>query len=267
MVKVMTKLQELGLTSRGSGVDNVRNITASSTAGIDPAEFIDTRPMAKALHYYILNNRDLYGLPRKFNVAFDGGGAIGNVTDTNDIAFMAVRVPVGKGVEPGIYFRVELAGITGHEQFSEDAGVVVKPDDAVAVGAAIIRVFTEHGDRTNRKKARLKYLIDQWGAGKFMEEVEKKLAFPLVYLSASECERPQPPIPHGHIGIYRQKQPNLNWIGAVVMVGMLKTKQMRRLADIAQNYGSGMVRLTVWQNLIIPDVPGRLCRDREKEPR
>ena len=79
MVKVLTKLQDLGLTARGSGVDNVRNITASATAGIDAAELIDTRPMAKGLHYYILNNRDLYGLPRKFNVAFDGGGAIGNV--------------------------------------------------------------------------------------------------------------------------------------------------------------------------------------------
>src|ERR1043166_3754574 len=102
MVKVLTKLQEIGLTSRGSGVDNVRNITASATAGIDPAELIDTRPMAKGLHYYILNNRDLYGLPRKFNVAFDGGGAIGNVADTNDIAFIAVRVGEGKGVGPGV---------------------------------------------------------------------------------------------------------------------------------------------------------------------
>src|SRR4051794_18867816 len=193
MVKVLTRLADLGLTARGSGVDNIRNITASATAGIDAAELIDTRPMAKGLHYYILNNRDLYGIPRKFNVAFDGGGAIGNVADTNDIAFMAVRVGEGHGVEPGVYFRVQLAGITGHEQFASDTGVIIKPGDAVAVGAAIIRVFNEHGDRTNRKKARLKYLIDKWGTQKFMKEVEKKLAFPLTHLALAECLPAHPP--------------------------------------------------------------------------
>lgn len=254
MVKVLTRLQELGLTSRGSGVDNVRNITASPTAGIDPAELIDVRPMAKGLHYYILNNRDLYGLPRKFNVAFEGGGAVGNVTDTNDIGFVAVRVADGNGVDPGVYFRVQLAGITGHEQFAKDAGIVIKPGDCVAVGAAIIRVFNEHGDRTNRKKARLKYLIDRWGVDRFMDEVEKKLAFPLVQLPIDACAPASPPIPHGHIGVYKQAQPGRNYIGAVIPVGQMKTRQMRRLADMAQNYGSGTVRLTVWQNLIIPDV-------------
>ena len=111
-------LQELGLTARGSGVDNVRNITASSTAGIDPAELIDTRPMAKGLHYYILNNRDLYGLPRKFNVAFDGGGAIGNVTDTNDIGFIAVRVAGGQGRRAG---RLFPRGAGGHHRVTSSS--------------------------------------------------------------------------------------------------------------------------------------------------
>jgi ferredoxin-nitrite reductase len=255
MVKVITGLADLGLTARGSGVDNVRNITASATAGIDCAELIDTRPMAKGLHYYILNNRDLYGIPRKFNVAFDGGGAIGNVTDTNDIGFTAVRVPEGKGVEAGIYFRIALAGITGHQQFASDTGYIIQPGDAVAVAAAMIRVFNEHGDRTNRKKARLKYLIDRWGIPKFMEEVEKKLAFPLLQLPAGDCQFPSPPISHGHIGVYRQSQPGRNYVGVAMPVGTMKTRQMRRLADLAQNYGSGSVRLTVWQNLIIPDIP------------
>ncbi|HZP58681.1 MAG TPA: NirA family protein, partial [Opitutaceae bacterium] len=76
IVRVLTRLQELGLVSRGSGADNVRNITATPTSGFDPAELIDVRPFAKALHHYILNHRDLYGLPRKFNVAFDSGGSV-----------------------------------------------------------------------------------------------------------------------------------------------------------------------------------------------
>ena len=83
----------LGLTSRGAGADNIRNITGSPTAGIDPQELIDTRPLARALHHYILNHRELYGLPRKFNIAFDGGGTIGVLEDTNDIGFAAVAAP------------------------------------------------------------------------------------------------------------------------------------------------------------------------------
>lgn len=255
IVKCLLKLQEIGLTSRGSGVDNVRNITATPTAGIDKDELIDTRPLAKGLHHYILNHRDLYDLPRKFNVAFDGGGSVSAVADTNDIGFVAVRVGAGQRVEPGVYFRAQLAGITGHQQFAKDAGVLIKAGECVAVAAGIIRVFVENGDRTNRKKARLKYLIDKWGIPKFVEEIQKKLAFPLVQFPLEQCEPRQPPILHGHVGVFKQAQRGFNYIGAVITVGRLSPRQMRRLADIAQNYGSDEVRLTVWQNLIIPNVP------------
>jgi ferredoxin-nitrite reductase len=255
MVKCLLKLQEIGLTARGSGVDNVRNITATPTAGIDKDELIDTRPFAKAVHHYILNNRDMYDLPRKFNIAFEGGGSISAVADTNDIGFMAVRVGEGKEVEPGIYFRVELAGITGHQQFATDSGILVKPDQCVAVAAAIIRVFVENGDRTNRKRARLKYLIDKWGIPKFIEEVEKKLTFGLVRFPLEQCEQRRVPLSHGHVGAFKQAQNGLNYIGAVITVGRMKPKQMRRLADVAQNYGTGELRLTVWQNLLIPNIP------------
>jgi len=255
MVKCVLKLQEIGLTSRGSGVDNIRNITATPTAGIDRDELIDTRPFAKGVHHYILNNRDMYDLPRKFNIAFEGGGAISAVADTNDIGFMAVRVGEGKGVKPGIYFRVELAGITGHRQFAKDSGILIKPNESVAVAAAIVRVYVENGDRTNRKRARLKYLIDKWGIPKFIEEVEKKLAFPLVRFPLDQCEQGNAPPSHGHIGVFRQAQPGLNYIGAVITVGRMKPRQMRRLADVAQNYGTGELRLTVWQNLLIPNIP------------
>ena len=255
MVKCLLKLQEIGLTSRGSGVDNVRNITATPTAGFDKDELIDTRPFAKAVHHYILNNRDMYDLPRKFNIAFEGGGAISAVADTNDIGFMAVRVGEGKEVEPGVYFRVELAGITGHQQFAKDSGILIKPNECVAVAAAILRVFVENGDRTNRKRARLKYLIDKWGIPKFIEEVEKKLTFPLVRFPLDQCIQRVAPLSHGHIGAFQQSQPGLNYIGAVITVGRMKPRQMRRLADVAQNYGTGELRLTVWQNLLIPNIP------------
>src|SRR5690349_15768512 len=107
-VEVIERIQDLGLCSRGAGADNIRNVTGTPTAGIDPRELIDTRPYAREWHFHILNERALYGLPRKFNVAFDGAGTIPVLEDTNDIAFAAVEVADGHGVEPGIWFRLGL---------------------------------------------------------------------------------------------------------------------------------------------------------------
>ena len=84
--EILLRLSEIGLTSRGAGADNIRNITGSPTAGIDPQELIDTRPYCRAVHHFILYHRELYGLPRKFNIAFDGGGRVAVLEDTNDIA-------------------------------------------------------------------------------------------------------------------------------------------------------------------------------------
>jgi ferredoxin-nitrite reductase len=254
IVRVLNKVQSLGLTSRGTGADNVRNITASPATGIDPSELLDVAQYAEALHYYILNSRDLYELPRKFNVAFDSGGTISVLADTNDIAFQAVRVSEGRSVPAGVYFRVVLCGITGHRQFASDTGLLLLPDQAIAVAAAMIRVFIENGDRTDRKKARLKYLVDRWGMEKFLAETEKRLAFPLLRCTAEECDLRNPIDRVGHIGVHAQAQPDLNYIGLSIPVGRLPIDQMRAAAAIADEFGSGELRLTVWQNLLISNV-------------
>ncbi|HVS50971.1 MAG TPA: NirA family protein [Opitutaceae bacterium] len=269
IVKILVRLQELGLTSRGSGADNIRNITASPNSGFDPDELIDVRPYAKGLHHYILNHRDLYGLPRKFNIAFDNGGSLSAAADTNDIGFMAVRVTEkslssaaaaaggtapSPRIEPGIYFRVQLGGITGHKDFARDTGLLVRPNEVVAVAAAMVRVFNEHGCRTDRKKARLKYLLEKWGAEKFVAETQQKLAFLLLRLPLEACEPRRPFLKHGWLGVYKQSQRGLNSIGIGIPVGRLTPKQMHALADVATNYGKGELRLTVWENLIIPHV-------------
>ena len=118
-VAMVEAIQDLGLCSRGSGADNIRNVTGSPTAGIDPQELIDTRPYARDWHFHILNERVLYGLPRKFNVGFDGAGIISVLEDTNDIGFR-VNVQEGLGVEAGVWFRLALGGITGHRLRARD---------------------------------------------------------------------------------------------------------------------------------------------------
>ncbi|HEY1743016.1 MAG TPA: NirA family protein [Granulicella sp.] len=254
IVRVLNKVQSLGMNSRGAGADNIRNITASPITGIDPEELLDVLPYAEALNQYILNSRDMYDLPRKFNVAFDSGGSISVVADTNDIGFLAVRVDQGKALPAGVYFRIVLCGITGHRQFASDCGVILHPHEAIAVAAAMIRVFSENGDRTDRKKARLKYLVDRWGVEKFLEETERLLSFPLLRFPESECVARKPINRAGHIGVHPQPQTGLHYIGVSVPVGRLPVTQARALAELAERFGSGELRLTVWQNLIVPNV-------------
>ncbi|GLK72409.1 NirA family protein [Ancylobacter dichloromethanicus] len=251
---VLEKLVGLGLTSRGSGADNIRNVTGSPTAGIDPQELLDTRPYALEWHHHILADRSLYGLPRKFNVAFDGGGAVGALEDTNDIGFQAVAVAPGHGVAEGVWFRLVLGGITGHLDLARDTGVIVPQADATRVADAIVRVFIEHGDRTDRRKARLKYVLDAWGFEKFLAATEAVLGEKLARVPP-QAVAPRPAVDRfGHVGVHRQAQPGLNWVGVVLPLGRMSVAQMHGLAAIARDLGDGDLRLTVWQNLILSGI-------------
>jgi ferredoxin-nitrite reductase len=262
--EILMRLSEIGLTSRGAGADNVRNVTGSPTAGIDPQELIDTRPQARALHHFILHHHELYGLPRKFNIAFDGGGGIAVLEDTNDIAFTAVTIEVGFGVPAGVYYRLGLGGITGHRDFARDTGVIVAPDDTTRVSNAILRVFIAEGVRTDRTKARLKYVLDRLGLAKFLGLVETELKEPLRRIDPAAIQPAPPQDRLGHVGVHPQKQPDRFYIGVVCPIGRLTTDRMRGLADIAERFGSATIRLTVWQNLLIsdvaePDIPAALA--------
>ncbi|OCC06035.1 ferredoxin--nitrite reductase [Labrys sp. WJW] len=247
--RVVEAIQDLGLCSRGSGADNIRNVTGSATAGIDPQELVDTRPLAREWHHHILNDRSLYGLPRKFNVAFDGGGLIATLEETNDIGFQAVRI----GGE--IWFRLVLGGITGHRDLARPTGVFCKAEECCAIADAIVRVFIDKGDRTNRTKARMKYVLDAISFETYLEAVEAKLGRTLTRLSEDGVE-PRPAFDRlAHIGVHPQSQPGLNWIGVTLPVGRMDAGQMRGLAAIARDFGDGDIRLTVWQNLLISGVP------------
>ena len=251
--EVLRRIQSVGLHTRGAGADNIRNLTANPTAGIDPHELIDVMPFCQELAQIIINDRSFYDLPRKFNVAFDGGGLIGTVEDTNDIGAKAVKV----GEE--IFFRIALGGATGHKAFARDLGVLVKPAELNKVIVAMVRVYIANGNRTDRKKARLKHLLETWPLEKYLGEAEKILGYKLQRAPADlkfEISNLQPPeTSHSQIGVYPQKQKGLNYVGVAVPVGQITPKQMLRVAEIADLYGSGEIRLTVWQNFIIPNVP------------
>ncbi len=246
----LRRIQSVGLHTRGAGADNIRNLTANPTAGIDPVELIDVLPFVRELAQIIINDRSFYDLPRKFNIAYDGGGLIGAVEDTNDIGVKAVKL----GEE--ILFRIALGGATGHQMFARDLGVVVPPAEINQVVTALVRVYIERGCRTDRKKARLKHLLEQMSFDEYLAAAEKKLGRPLrrAPYDPAQVRWASQELPHSHVGDFPQKQRGLNYVGATCPVGQITPKQMLRLAELADSYGSGEIRLTVWQNFIMPNV-------------
>jgi ferredoxin-nitrite reductase len=248
--EVLRRIQSVGLHTRGAGADNIRNLTANPTAGIDPHELIDVMPLCQELGQIIINDRSFYDLPRKFNIAYNGGGLIGTVEDTNDVGARAVKV----GDE--ILFCIALGGATGHKAFARDLGVLVKPSELNKVVVALVRVYIANGNRGDRKKARLKHLLETWSLEKYLAEAEKLIGYQLRRTPADlKFQISNPEFPHSHIGVYPQRQKGLNYVGVAMPVGQIAPKQMLRVAEIADLYGSGEIRLTVWQNFIIPNVP------------
>src|SRR5690606_25953970 len=141
--------------------------------------------------------------------------------DTNDIGFSAVEVVEGGGVEPGVWFRLMLGGITGHRDFARPTGVYLRPEEATDVADAIVRVYIDHADRTDRARARLKYLLDRWGLETFLAELEQRLGGPLVRIP-EDCVKMRPPVDRlAHIGVHPQKQAGRNWLGVVLKSGRM----------------------------------------------
>ncbi len=265
---LLRRLQDCGLQSRGSGADNLRNFTASPTAGLDPYELIDVMPYIRELAHYITSSQEFYDLPRKFNISMDGGGLCRVAEDTNDIGLRAIRLkeppadhPLHGHVEEGIWFQVLLGGVTGHQEFAEDAGIICRPEDCVEAIAALTRVYLRNGNRGNRGKARLVYLIKEWGLDRYLDEVEKEWGQSFVRFDTNDTANlklidpvKKPEVPHAHVGVHAQKEAGLNWLGVYVPVGLLQTNEARAIANIAKRYGSSELRLTIYQNVLIPNI-------------
>src|SRR5262249_35784771 len=142
-------------------------------------------------------------------------------------------------IASGVWFRLMLGGITGHKDLARATNIIVKPEDATKVADAVVRVFIREGDRTNRAKARLKYLLDDWGVERFGAGVEKVLGRGLTRCDASFLAPRPKQDRQAHIGVHRQKQAGLHYIGVVLPLGKMMATQMREIASIARDLGDG----------------------------
>ncbi len=249
---IFKRFQQVDLTSVQSGMDNVRNITGDPVAGLDAGELFDTRSLVQQVQDMITNkgegNPEFTNLPRKFNIAITGGRDNSVHAEINDLAF----IPAYKDGQFG--FNVLAGGFFSAKRCEAaiPLNAWVPPVDVVAVCRAVLEVYRDHGLRANRQKSRLMWLIDEWGLNKFRAEVENqlgKLLQPAAPKDEIDWEK------RDYIGVYRQKQPGLNYVGLHIPVGRLYAQDMFELARMAEVYGSGEIRLTVEENVIIPNIP------------
>lgn len=279
--EVLKYLQNMGLGSDNTVVDQIRNIMTSPTAGIDPKELIDTRPFVQGWDDYIAAHPALSGLSAKFSVCFDGGGIIRVCDRLNDIAFVAVLL------NDNVYFRLHLS-VGEKSQPPSDTGILLPPEKCLPVLAALADVYLAYSHTTSKRRLRLRELLNTLGCENYLQEVEQRLPFSLLYSEIGKDLTPQPPSRRGkgeefsplltgeglgersdakyqHIGIHPQRQQGLFYIGVVLPLGRLESIQMRGLADLAAKYGSGTFRLTPWQNLLLTDIPQQWVADVQRE--
>lgn len=259
---IWNQLEEVGLNSLQTGFDNIRGVIGCPVAGLTPNELFDASPVAKKYTDIIVGNKEFTDIPRKFNVGITG--CLENCTHaaSQDIALTPAVKEIDGQETKG--FNVSVGGKMGSGGYTlaEDLDVFVLPEDAAELCAEITLIFRDHGPRTVRNKSRMAFLIADWGVEKFRKELESR--YPKTLLPAGKDMRGKKKT--DHIGIFSQKQKNLNYVGLVVPVGRMTTAQLYEVARLADQYGSGEIRLTQGQNLIIPNVPDAKIGELTAEP-
>ena len=254
---IFNKFHKVGLTTIQSGMDNVRNITGDPVAGLDADEFYDTRELVQQIQDMLTNNGEgnpeFSNLPRKFNIAITGGRDNSVHAEINDLAFIPAFLTNQEQI-PVFGFNVIVGGLFSAKRCEAaiPLNVWVLPADVVSLCKVIVEIFRDHGLRANRQKARLMWLLDEWGIEKFRLEVEKRFGKSLLPAAAKDEINWEK---RNHLGIYKQKQVGLNYAGLNIPVGRLSANDMLEIARLAEVYGSGEIRFTVEQNVIIPNIP------------
>lgn len=246
---IIERLRNVGITTAGACGDIPRNVVACPVAGLHRDELFDTRPATLAIHKFFAGNRDFSNLPRKYKSMVSACPEQCCQPEINDFALVAVRH--AETGELGFGLRVG-GGLSTQPHFGLWIDAFFKQDQAVDAARAVATIFRDFGYREKRTHARLKFLVKDWGAEKFREEMVKILGYDPPRGAPDDSPGN---IYRDHVGVVPQKQPGLNWIGLSVLTGRVTGSQLRQLSAIARQYGSGEVRTTSMQNLVLPNVP------------
>ena len=247
---IWERLEEVGLSSVQACGDVPRNILGCPVAGLDAAEVLDASAALRATEEVATSRTDLTNLPRKYKTAISGCGLQCTAHEINDISFVGVVGPDGR---PGFDLWVG-GGLSTNPMLAQRLGAFVPAEDVPEVWAGVTSLFRDYGYRRLRSRARLKFLVADWGVERFREVLERE------YLERALTDGPAPPAPapgsRDHVGVHRQRD-GLYYVGVAPHTGRTSGTQLWQLADLAEAYGSGRVRTTIEQKLLLLDIPER----------
>ena len=247
--EIWDRLEGVGLSSLQACGDVPRNILGCPVAGICAEEILDASATLRATEAVAAANPEFTNLPRKYKTAISGCSAQCTAHEINDISFVGVTGPDGT---PGFDLWVG-GGLSTNPMLAQRLGVFVSPDRVPEVWSGVTGLFRDYGYRRLRSRARLKFLVADWGTERFREVLEKE------YLGEVLPDGPEPPAPppgsRDHVGVHQQHDGRY-YLGVAPHVGRTSGTQLWQVADLAEEYGSGKIRTTPQQKLLILDVPG-----------
>ncbi|AMA74091.1 nitrite/sulfite reductase [Aneurinibacillus thermoaerophilus] len=247
---IFERLAAVGLSSFEACGDCPRTIVGNPLAGLDPYELIDTTPLVKQLSDTFLMNRDFSNLPRKYKISISSNIYNAGHAEINDLAFTpATKVIAGKEI---IGFHVWVGGgLSSRPYLAQQLDVFVRPEEVVKVAVGVTTIFRDYGYREKRHHARLKFLVADWGAEKFLAKLKE-----LVGELETRGEDKIKGWNAGYFtGIHKQRQEGLSYVGLSVPVGRMSAQELEELAHLADEYGNGSLRTCNSQNIIITGIP------------
>jgi sulfite reductase (ferredoxin) len=262
--QIIERLDAAGLSPKGACGDVVRNVTGCPLAGLDADELIDASPFALAAAGDLNGNPDLYNLPRKFKVSITGCSVWCSYPEINDIGLTPAVRSTGNGREVGFSLRVG-GGLSADPHLAVRLNAFVQQDQVAAVVRKITELFRDQqGLRESRDRARMKHLFlkEGWTAETFLADLNRRLGY---QLDPAVEEKVPDDIYRDHVGIHRQKQEGLSYVGLSVLRGRMTAAQLSAVAGLAARYGNGQLRTTVMQNLLVVNVPSNKAQELARE--
>lgn len=250
--EILERLKKVGLTTLQTGMDNIRNVVGCPVAGLHPGEVLDASPVVQEFTKIFVGNKEFTNLPRKFNPTITGCPDNCVHAESQDLAMTPAERESAQR-EPVFGFNVTAGGKMGSGglRIGTPLDLFVTPNEAALVASEIVKIFRDYGSREARNKCRLAFLLEEWGVAKFRSTLEERMGRSL--LTAGRDLRKS--THSDHVGIYRQKQPGLNYVGVKVPTGRVTSDEFFKFADLAERYGTGELRLSIDQNVILPHVP------------
>ncbi len=251
---IWAALESVGLSTMEACGDTPRVILGCPLAGIDDGELIDATPQIVEVQRRYIGDAAFSNLPRKFKSVMSGCLAQCTVHEINDVAFVGVLSASG---EAGYDLWVG-GGLSTNPMIGKRLGAFVRPEQVAEVWAGVVSVFRDYGYRRLRHRARIKFLVADWGPERFREVLEKE------YLGYAFPDGPAPGTPRGgvrdHVGVHPQRD-GASYVGFAPRVGRLNAGALDAIADLSARYGSGRVRTTTEQKMVILDVPAERADD------